>query len=95
MKKGMERITGFALLKCFLVLTSLGLALNARATEGGITNHVWATGGFVVSSPAIGSDGTIYVGSYDNKLYALNPDGTTQRVWTTGAPVFSSPAIFD
>ena len=25
----------------------------------------------MVSSPAIGSDGTIYVGSYDNKLYAL------------------------
>ena len=26
------------------------------------------------SSPAIGSDGTIYIGS--NYIYALNPDGT-------------------
>ena len=24
------------------------------------------------SSPAIGSDGTVYVGSIDNKLYAIN-----------------------
>ena len=34
----------------------------------------------VTSSPAIGSDGTIYVGSYDNNLYAINPDGS--KKWT-------------
>ena len=34
---------------------------------------LWAfeTGGAVNSSPAIGSDGTVYVGSKDNKLYAI------------------------
>jgi outer membrane protein assembly factor BamB len=26
------------------------------------------------SSPAIGSDGTVYVGSVDKKLYAIKPD---------------------
>ena len=30
------------------------------------------TGGGVWSSPAIGSDGTVYVGSDDGKLYAVN-----------------------
>ena len=30
------------------------------------------TGGDVASSPAIGSDGTVYVGSHDEKLYALS-----------------------
>ena len=30
------------------------------------------TGGYALSSPAIGSDGTVYVGSHDNKLYAIN-----------------------
>ena len=30
------------------------------------------TGGIVRSSPAIGSDGTVYVGSDDKKLYAIN-----------------------
>ena len=29
------------------------------------------TGHFVISSPAIGADGTIYVGSFDNNLYAI------------------------
>lgn len=28
------------------------------------------------SSPAIGSDGTIYIGSFDGKLYAINSDGS-------------------
>ena len=35
--------------------------------------------GEVISSPAIGADGTLYVGSYDNKLYALI--GTEPRPW--------------
>jgi len=29
------------------------------------------TGDWVYSSPAIGSDGTVYVGSHDKKLYAI------------------------
>ena len=34
---------------------------------------VWkfATGGAIDSSPAIGADGTVYVGSSDGKLYAI------------------------
>ncbi|MGY8651278.1 MAG: hypothetical protein ACKVKM_10815 [Verrucomicrobiia bacterium] len=32
------------------------------------------TGGVVFSSPAIGSDGTVYVGSVDKKLYAIKID---------------------
>ncbi|MBU0698856.1 MAG: PQQ-binding-like beta-propeller repeat protein, partial [Proteobacteria bacterium] len=36
----------------------------------------YKTGNYIDSSPAIGSDGTVYVGSWDNSLYALNPDGT-------------------
>ncbi|MEI6915910.1 MAG: PQQ-binding-like beta-propeller repeat protein, partial [Armatimonadota bacterium] len=31
------------------------------------------TNGVVTSSPAIGIDGTIYAGSFDNKFYAINP----------------------
>jgi outer membrane protein assembly factor BamB len=51
------------------------------------------TGDRVVSSPAIGFDGTIYVGSYDNKFYAINPDGTEKWYFTTDSEVFSSPTI--
>ena len=38
---------------------------------------VWKypTDGWVTSSPAIGSDGTVYVGSMDYNVYALNVSG--------------------
>ncbi len=41
------------------------------------------TGGRVWSSPAIGSDGTVYVGSEDNKLYAIKTDskGLAKSPW--------------
>ncbi len=50
-------------------------------------------GNLVSSSPAIGSDGTIYVGSRDNYIYALNADGSLKWKYQTGNWVESSPAI--
>jgi len=58
-----------------------------------VAQHLWTTGGDIESSPAIGTNGMIYVGSWDGKFYAFNPDGTTQRVWTIGATIVCSPAI--
>jgi outer membrane protein assembly factor BamB/nitrous oxidase accessory protein NosD len=50
----------------------------------------YTTGGSITSpSPAIGSDGTIYAGSSDGKLYALNPDGSVKWTYTTGGAVYS------
>lgn len=51
------------------------------------------TGGMVVSSPAVGADGVIYVGGYDQYLYALKPDGGMK--WSNQLPsnIDSSPAI--
>mgnify|MGYP001408097328 CR=1 FL=1 len=47
------------------------------------------------SSPAIGSDGTVYVGSNDNRLYAINgKSGKGKWVFKMrGAVLLSSPAI--
>jgi outer membrane protein assembly factor BamB len=46
------------------------------------------------SSPAIGPDGTVYVGSYDHKLYAINgKSGVKLWEFETGFSVWSSPAI--
>ncbi|MBS3789508.1 MAG: PQQ-binding-like beta-propeller repeat protein [Candidatus Thermoplasmatota archaeon] len=53
----------------------------------------FTTGEYVLSSPAIGEYGTIYVGSYDGNLYALNPDGTEKWSFATSSHVQSSPAI--
>lgn len=54
--------------------------------------------GFIFSAPAIGADGTIYVGTagVENALHAISPNGT--RLWSyilpdRNAGVVSSPAI--
>jgi len=54
----------------------------------------YKTGGLIWgSSPAIAEDETIYVGSWDTKLYALNPDGTFKWKVGSGGSISSSPAI--
>ena len=60
-----------------------------------IVDLLWtfSTGGAVSSSPAVGGDGTIYVGSDDSNLYAVNPDGSQRWAFPTGGSVQSSPAL--
>ncbi|HEC77975.1 MAG TPA: T9SS type A sorting domain-containing protein [candidate division WOR-3 bacterium] len=50
-------------------------------------------GGITWSSPVIGEDGTIYFGSQDGNLYAINPDGTLKWTYGTNGAIQSSPAI--
>jgi Tol biopolymer transport system component len=64
-------------------------AINQNGTE----KWSFIINGSTHSSPAIGSDGTIYIGTIDNNLYAINPDGTEKWNFITGGEVFSSPAI--
>ena len=45
------------------------------------------------SSPGLGAEGTIYFGSFDGKLWALNPDGSCRWIFTAGREIRSSPAI--
>ncbi|HOI80425.1 MAG TPA: PQQ-binding-like beta-propeller repeat protein, partial [Petrimonas sp.] len=55
--------------------------------------------GFGYSTPVIGSDGTIYIGTRDWRFYAFNPDGTTKWIYNdagayaTGGPIYGSAAI--
>ncbi len=63
-----------------------------NATGDGTQNWVYLTGGNIESSPAVAADGTIYFGSWDGHLYALNPDGTLRWRFATGGRVYS-PAI--
>jgi outer membrane protein assembly factor BamB len=51
------------------------------------------SGSTMASSPAIGQDGTIYVGSADSSLYAVGTDGTVKWRYATWANVQSAPAI--
>jgi outer membrane protein assembly factor BamB len=54
---------------------------------------VVATGGPIVSSPAVAADGTVLFGSHDGKLYAVARDGTTKWSYATGDIIFGSPAV--
>lgn len=52
----------------------------------------------VVTTPAVGGDGTVFVGTQDGKLYAISPpeSGTSAVAkWSfqTGDKVHSSPTI--
>ena len=62
-------------------------------TSQGIPKWTFQTQGSLVSSPALAPDGTLYVGSNDNHLYAVLPDGTQKWAFTTQDAVMSSPAI--
>ncbi len=67
--------------------------LNKNIITRGILKWKYKTGDWIRSSPAIASDGMIYVGSWDHYLYIINPDGTLKRKYKTGGPIASSVAI--
>ena len=45
------------------------------------------------SSPSLGTDGTVYVGSNDNYLYAITSSGTLKWRYLTGDYVWANPTI--
>ncbi|MBU1626650.1 PQQ-binding-like beta-propeller repeat protein, partial [bacterium] len=51
------------------------------------------TGFHIYSSPCIGTDGTIYIGSNDDYLYAINADGSMKWRFKADDDVLSSPEI--
>lgn len=73
------------------------LAINPNGTLKWAFGLNGGAGVFIaseLSSPAIGSDGTIYVTSADTGLYAINPDGSTKWVVSPeGTSIYASPAV--
>ncbi len=75
-----------------------GISLDRAADM--VTSHVssaamvweFETGNWVTSSPCLGPDGTVYVGSEDRKVYALK-DGKKLWDYETGNLVTSSPCL--
>ena len=47
----------------------------------------------VYGSPVIGSDGTVYVGGVDGKLYVFSSSGTLKWTYGTRSAIFGSPTI--
>jgi hypothetical protein len=66
---------------------------GAESTSDGSLKWKFQINNWVDSSPSIGKDGTIYVGSWDSNLYAINPDGSLKWKFEIDDWIFSSPAI--
>ena len=77
----------FLLLNLFLLSPSFLLA-----AEGDI---IWqlSLGSGIIASPAVGKDGTVYVGCQDNNLYAISSSGNLKWRFTTQSEIHSSPAV--
>ena len=74
-------------------LRHTGLSPVNTSSNTGSLKWKFTTGGITYSSPAVGADGTIYIGSADDNLYAINPDGSMKWKFTTAGLVYSSPAV--
>jgi len=64
-------------------------ALNSDST----LKWRYETEGPVESSPAIATNGTIYIGDKYGNLYAINPDGTLKWKYKTESEIESSPVV--
>ncbi|MBE7454980.1 MAG: PQQ-like beta-propeller repeat protein, partial [Kofleriaceae bacterium] len=71
---------------------ALAAALDALAADG---SKRWElrVGGDLDAAPAVGEDGTIYIGSDDDALHAVNPDGSVRWKLVTGGDVRGPAAI--
>ncbi len=76
-------------------LRHTGLSPYPTDTNAGDKLWNYTTGYWIVSSPVVDSDGTIYFGSWDWYFYALNSDGTLKWKVAVGGKVYSSPALDD
>jgi outer membrane protein assembly factor BamB len=88
----------YSLLALFVLLTVALVSCSRDDDKGdaqaGTLRWSYGTGDIIdFSSPAIGSDGTVSIGSYDKKLHAINPDGTEKWTFKASGPIKSSPAI--
>jgi len=72
-----------------------GHTAAAQNTNGGTEQWAFETGDSVRSSP-IAVDGTVYIGSDDGNLYAVDAaTGDEQWAFDTGDAVYSSPTVAD
>jgi len=77
------------------VTTSAGKSLYAVSGDGEV-EWVYTAEGEIDSSPAIGSDGTVYFTANDLCLYAVGPDGDLKwkfKVTENGTDKLSAPAL--
>jgi outer membrane protein assembly factor BamB len=76
------------------IVFASGRVLHATKPDGTLLWRVQARRK-CYSSPAVGDDGTVYVGSQDHFFYAVSPEGKVRWRVDLGGDVDGSPAIQD
>lgn len=71
----------------------LAAGSSSWAQSPGTVLWTFETGDVIQSSPALAPDGTIYFGSHDGRLYAVNPDGSKKWAFRTLGNIPSSPVV--
>src|SRR4051812_35244563 len=66
-------------------------AIAPAATQG--VMWTFQTESEIWSSPAVGLDGTVYIGSNDKRLYAIGKNGKLKWAVETMGVIFLSPAV--
>ncbi len=66
-----------------------GLSTYDTSKVNGAVTWTFETGDGIESSPTIAEDGTIYVGSHDGYLYALNSGGTLKWKFKPAEPIYN------
>ncbi len=72
-------------------LQHTGLSQYDTSGINGAVKWAFETGEGIESSPTIAEDGTIYFGSHDGYLYALNSDGTLNWKFKPAEPIYNEP----
>jgi len=95
-RKSLFGLRGFT--AWLLVVGLAGEVGEALGQQAGTLRWKVELGAEARSSPAIGPDGTIYVGSYDldttrRALYSISPEGATNWTFLPGGAILSSPSI--
>jgi outer membrane protein assembly factor BamB len=78
---------------CLIFCAALRADTLPEATN--LWTYPFPQGKLGLSTPAVGPDGTIYVGDFVGELIALAPDGKEQWRFRAGLEIKSSPAIAD
>jgi outer membrane protein assembly factor BamB len=68
-------------------------SVTAINPEGTLKWKFKTAGGPGWSSPAVGADGTVYIGTNDSLLYAINQNGTLKWTYKTGGKIYSFTTI--
>ena len=66
--------------------------IRQHPTKSGYARWIFSSTERIVSTPALGPDGTIYISSLDRSLFAVSPQGKKKWSYATDDLVLSSPA---